>query len=260
MAEAYTVFSNDGVRVALRFLRSIEARSGDTLETVTPQRTNVLDPRVAYVITDMLESVLREGTAAGAVGARFSSPAAGKTGSSHDAWFAGYTSNLLCLIWVGNDDYTDIKLDGARAAAPIWTEFMLRAEKLRRYSDMKPFTAPAGVLPVAIDKASNLPADHACPDDYQVYFIDGTIPAATCDHPEGPSRNIFQKIFGLGSHRQLVIPPVTQPNPATPAQPAAPNSPPQATNPTEQATPPPQQEEKPKKRGFWKRVFGVGKD
>lgn len=260
MAEAYTVFSNDGVRVALRFLRSIEARSGDTLETVTPRRTNVLDPRVAYVITDMLESVLREGTAAGAVGARFSSPAAGKTGSSHDAWFAGYTSNLLCLIWVGNDDYTDIKLDGARAAAPIWTEFMLRAQKLRRYSDMKPFTAPAGVLPVAIDKASNLPADHACPDDYQVYFIDGTIPAATCDHPEGPSRNIFQKIFGLGSHRQLMIPPVTQPNPATPAQPAAPNSPPQATNPTEQATPPPQQEEKPKKRGFWKRVFGAGKD
>ena len=59
------------------------------------------------------KSVLNEGTAA-AVGARFNSPAAGKTGSSHDAWFAGYTSNLLCIVWVGNDDYTDIKIEGAR--------------------------------------------------------------------------------------------------------------------------------------------------
>jgi penicillin-binding protein 1B len=259
MAEAYTVFSNDGVRVAPRFIRSIEARSGDTLESVTPATTNVLDPRVTFLITDMLESVLNEGTAA-SVGARFNSPAAGKTGTSHDAWFAGYTSNLLCIVWVGNDDYTDIKMEGAHAAAPIWTEFMLRARKLHRYSDMKPFTPPAGVLPVAIDKASNLPADETCPDDYQAYFIDGTIPAATCDHPEGPSRNIFQRMFGIGAHRQLVIPPVTPPNPAVTGQPAAPNPPPQATTPGQQTPPPPPPQEKPKKRGFWKRVFGVGKD
>lgn len=259
MAEAYTVFANEGVRVTPRFIRSIEARSGDTLESVTAQRANVLDPRVAYVITDMLESVLREGTAA-AAGARLDAPAAGKTGTSHDAWFAGYTSNLLAIVWVGNDDYTDVKLQGAQAAAPIWTEFMLRAEKLRRYGDMKPFVPPTGVLPVAVDKLSNLPADESCPDDYQVYFIDGTIPAATCDHPEGPSRNIFQKIFGIGAHRQLVIPPVAQPNPPTPAQPAAPNAGPQPTPSAEQNPPPTQQEEKPKKRGFWKRVFGIGKE
>jgi penicillin-binding protein 1B len=256
MAEAYTVFSNDGVRVAPRFIRSIEARSGDTLESVTPQRTNVLDPRVAYLITDMLQSVIHEGTAA-AVGTRFNSPAAGKTGTSHDAWFAGYTSNLLCVVWVGNDDYSDIKMQGADAAAPIWTEFMLRARKLRRYSDMKPFTPPAGVLPVEVDRTSNLPADENCPDQYQAFFIDGTVPVATCDHPDGPSRNIFQRMFGIGAHRELVIPPVTQPN-----QTAAPNAPgqPQVTNPNEQPAPTPAPEEKPKKRGFWKRIFGGGKD
>jgi penicillin-binding protein 1B len=256
MAEAYTVFSNDGVRVAPRFIRSIEARSGDTLESVTPERTNVLDPRVAYLITDMLQAVIHEGTAA-AVGARFNSPAAGKTGTSHDAWFAGYTSNLLCIVWVGNDDYSDIKMQGADAAAPIWTEFMLRARKLRRYSDMKPFTPPAGVLPVEVDRASNLPADENCPDQYQAFFIDGTVPAATCDHPDGPSRNIFQRMFGIGAHRELVIPPLTQPN-----QPATPNAPgqPQVTNPNEQPAPTPAPEEKPKKRGFWKRIFGGGKD
>jgi len=259
MAEAYTVFANDGVRVAPGFIRSIEAHSGDTLESVTPEKTNVLDPRVVYLITDMLQSVISEGTAANSVGGRFNSPAAGKTGTEHDAWFAGYTSNLLCVVWVGNDDYTDIKIDGARAAAPIWTEFMLRARKLRRYSDMKPFTAPAGVVPIQIDRATNLPADESCPDQYQAYFIDGTVPVATCDHPDGPSRNIFQKMFGIGAHRELVLPPLTQPNPG---QPAAPNTSgqPQVANPNDQQAPPPTPETKQKKRGFWKRIFGAGKD
>ena len=101
---------------------------------------------------------------------------------------------------------------------------MLRARKLSRYSDMKPFTPPEGVLPAPIDKVSNLPADQTCPDNYQAYFIDGTIPAATCDHPEG-KRNIFQRMFGIGGHRQLVIPPITQPNPANAGQPMVPNTP-----------------------------------
>jgi len=256
MAEAYTVFANDGVRVAPGFIRSIEAHSGDTLESVTPQKTNVLDPRVVYLITDMLQSVVSEGTAANSVGGRFNSPAAGKTGTEHDAWFAGYTSNLLCVVWVGNDDYTDIKIDGARAAAPIWTEFMLRARKLRRYSDMKPFTPPAGVIPVQIDRATNLPADESCLDQYQVYFIDGTVPTATCGHPDGPSRNIFQRMFGIGGHHELVIPPVTQPTQTV--TPSAPGQP-QTANPNEQPAQSPTPETK-KKRGFWKRIFGGAKD
>jgi penicillin-binding protein 1B len=69
-------------------------------------------------------------------------PAAGKTGTSHDAWFGGFTSNLICMVWVGNDDYTDVKLAGALAAAPIWAEFMNRAVALPQYSDTHEFTPP----------------------------------------------------------------------------------------------------------------------
>jgi penicillin-binding protein 1B len=264
MAGAYTIFANDGVRIAPTFIRSIETSHGDPIKSIVPKKTTVLDSRVAYVITDMLQAVINGGTAS-AVRTRFTAPAAGKTGSSHDAWFAGYTSNLLCIVWVGNDDYSDIRIEGARAAAPIWTEFMVRAQKLRRYQDMKPFTPPAGVVPVHLDKLSNLPADDSCPDTYEAFFLDGTVPAATCGHPKGPSGNFFQKIFGLGGHRELVLPPVTA-NPATkPGNPAdanqaiPPNRQPSTVNPAAPSTPPVQPEVK-KKRGFWNRLFGGGKN
>jgi penicillin-binding protein 1B len=129
----------------------------------------------------------------------FVSPAAGKTGTDHDAWFAGFTSNLICVVWVGNDDYTDIKLEGAHAAAPIWAEFMKNAVKLPQYSDAKEFTAPEGVQVEKIDKATNLLSDDACPEGYDAAFLDGTGPMDTCDHPPD-HRNILQKIFGLGKN------------------------------------------------------------
>ncbi len=106
----------------------------------------------------------------------FTAPAAGKTGTSHDAWFAGYTSNLLCIVWVGNDDYTDIKLAGGATAAPIWAEFMKRAQKIPQYSDMKGFPAPSGVVEVQLDKVTNRLATSACPQTYYVAFIAGTEP------------------------------------------------------------------------------------
>ena len=132
-----------GASVASFHPFSTEPECRRNAEPGRTKKTNVLDSRVAFVITDMLEAVLNGGTAS-SVRARFSAPAAGKTGTSHDAWFAGYTSNLLCLVWVGNDDYSDIKMEGGKAAAPIWTEFMLRAEKLRRYHDMDPVHAATG--------------------------------------------------------------------------------------------------------------------
>ncbi len=260
MAGAYTVFANNGVLLPPVFIRSIHDTNGETMDAETPEKKTVLDSRVAFILTDMLQAVLSSGSAS-AVGARFNSPAAGKTGSSHDAWFAGYTSNLLCIVWVGNDDYTDIKIEGAKAAAPIWTEFMLRARKLPRYHDMEPFTPPQGVLPVHIDKLSNLPADESCPDDYDAYFIDGTIPAATCDHPDGPSRNFFQKMFGIGVHRELVLPPVLPPNPATntPVPNAVPGQPAPLPGTALPQANPPAPTVKEKKKGFWKRLFGGGK-
>jgi penicillin-binding protein 1B len=198
MSGAYTVFANGGVHLDPWMLASVRTPTGDVITDYTPTSRQVLDPRVAYLTTSLLESVLQgKGTGAGVRNMGFRAPAAGKTGTDHDAWFAGYTSSLLCIVWVGNDDYTDIKMQGAQAAAPIWAEFMKNAIQLPQYSDTNEFTPPEGVQVVTLDQVSNLLADSACPDDYTAAFLDGTAPTDTCDHP-ADHRNIIQKIFGLG--------------------------------------------------------------
>ncbi len=126
-------------------------------------------------MTSMMEEVLRTGTAAG-VRARykFNVPAAGKTGTSHDGWFAGYTSELLCVVWVGFDDNRELDLEGAHSAAPIWAEFMKRALDFREYSDTKPFQAPDGIVTIDIDPLSGMPATPACPKVRPEVYIAGT--------------------------------------------------------------------------------------
>jgi penicillin-binding protein 1B len=198
MAGAYTVFANKGLHIDPWMLASVRAANGDVVTDFSPTTKQVLDPRVAYLTLNMMENVLRgEGTGAGVRNMGFTSPAAGKTGTSHDAWFAGFTSNLLCVVWVGNDDYTDVKIEGAHAAAPIWAEFMKHAVQLPQYSDTNSFTAPDGVDVVQLDKVSNLLSDAACPDSFEAAFLAGTAPTDTCDHP-ADHRNVLQKIFGLG--------------------------------------------------------------
>ena len=198
MAGAYTIFANNGLHIDPWMLASVRTPSGDVIQDYTPASRQVLDPRVAFLTTSMMQDVLRgEGTGAGVRNMGFTAPAAGKTGTSHDAWFAGFTTNLLCIVWVGNDDYTDIKLQGADAAAPIWADFMKHAVQLPQYSDTHDFTPPEGVQVVSLDKATNLLSDTACPDAYDAAFLDGTAPTDPCDHPPD-HRNIFQKIFGIG--------------------------------------------------------------
>ncbi len=198
MAGAYTVFANGGVHLDPWMLASVRTATGDVINDYTPTARQVLDPRVAYLTTNMMEAVMNGGTAAKVRSLGFTAPAAGKTGTSHDAWFAGFTSNLLCIVWVGNDDYTDIKIQGADAAAPIWAEFMKKAVKLPQYSDTKGFTPPAGVDLVNLDKITNLLPDGACPETYTAAFLEGTEPTDTCSHPPD-KRNLFQKIFGVGN-------------------------------------------------------------
>jgi penicillin-binding protein 1B len=198
MAGAYTVFANGGMHLDPWLLASVRTPTGDVMSDYTPTSSQVLDPRVAFLTTSMMEAVLQgDGTGAGVRNMGFISPAAGKTGTDHDAWFAGFTSNLLCIVWVGNDDYSDIKIEGAHAAAPIWADFMKQAVLLPQYSDTNTFTPPQGVEIEKIDKVSNLLSDAACPEGYDAAFLDGTGPTDTCDHPPD-HRNILQKIFGLG--------------------------------------------------------------
>ena len=256
MVGAYTVFANAGVKIDPWMLASVRNTNGDVISEYAPTSKPILDPRVAYLTTSLMENVINHGTAAGVRGLGFSAPAAGKTGTSNDAWFAGYTSNLLCIVWVGNDDYSDIKLDGAKAAAPIWAAFMKRAVTLPQYSDTKDFEPPQGVVEVQIDKATNLISDATCPDSYTAAFLDGTQPTETCDHSNGDQRNLFQKIFGLGE-RPVGPPPPAQaqqpvPQPITPA----PNPGQQGVVAENQQT---EAQQPKKKRGFFSRLFGGGK-
>ncbi len=204
MAGVYTAFANGGLKIDPWMVASVRTPSGDVLTDYTPTSKQILDPRVAYLTTSMMEAVLQgKGTGAGVRNMGFTAPAAGKTGTEHDAWFAGYTSNLLCIVWVGNDDYTDLKIEGAHAAAPIWADFMKRAVALPQYSDTAEFTPPEGVQLVQIDSATNLPADSTCSTDtYTAAFLNGTVPQATCSHPNPDHRNFLQKIFGLGNKPQ----------------------------------------------------------
>ena len=205
MAAAYTVFANAGVRLSSVMVNSVRNASGDVVMDFKPDKRQVLDPRVAAVMTNMMEGVLNFGTAFEVRTRGFTAPAAGKTGTSHDGWFAGYTSNLLCIVWVGFDDYSDIHLSGAQTAAPIWAEFMKKAVALPQYSDVKSFSQPAGVVDVQLDKATNLLATPSCPETYTVAFIAGTEPNQTCDQPTGV-KGFFSRMLGMGGEKPLPPP------------------------------------------------------
>jgi len=210
MAGAYTTFSNGGQRLSPILVNSVRNAKGDVVANFKSDQRQVLDPRIAYVMTNMMESVINNGLGYTAVRLRgFTLPAAGKTGSSHDGWFAGYTSNLLCIVWVGYDDYSDLRLSGAQTAAPIWTEFMKKAATLPAYADMKPFSQPTGVVDVQLDKLTNRLATPTCPDDYTSAFVAGTEPHETCDQQRGVA-GFFSRMFGGGPK---ALPPPTSGNP-----------------------------------------------
>jgi penicillin-binding protein 1B len=254
MAGAYTTFANYGTRILPWEIASVRSANGDPITDHQPDEKPILDPRIAYLSTNMMQNVMNAGTAAGVRGRGFQAPAAGKTGTSRDAWFAGYTSNLICIVWVGNDDYSDIKLEGAQAAAPIWAEFMKRAIQLPQYSDTRDFPIPQGVNLVKLDKNTNLLADETCPDDYYAAFLEGTAPTNTCSHPNGDQRNFFQKLFGLGGPQQQQLPPANAPRVLPPG-----GQPQQPANTAQNAENNEQEKPKAKKRGFFSKLFGLGK-
>jgi penicillin-binding protein 1B len=189
-AGAYTIFSNHGAYVKPSFITMVRSQDGDVAYKNQIREKQVLDPRVAYLMTNLMEEVLRSGTAAGVRARGFTAPAAGKTGTSHDGWFAGYTSQLLCIVWVGFDDNRELDLEGAHSAAPIWAEFMKRALQFREYADAKPFAAPDGIVSIAIDPESGMPATPFCPRTRQEVYIAGTEPVGTCPLHNGGRQNV----------------------------------------------------------------------
>ena len=207
MASAYTVFANGGQKIAPILINSVRDTKGEVVANYSPERKSILDPRTVAVMTDMLQAVINSGLGSGVRARGFTPPAAGKTGSSHDGWFAGYTSNLLCIVWVGYDDYSDLHLAGAQTAVPIWTAFMKRAVTLPQYSNTSGFGTPAGVVSVQLDKNTNRLATPSCPETYTTSFVEGTEPKETCDQP-ATQPGFFSKIFG--TNESTVLPPGTE--------------------------------------------------
>lgn len=177
---AYTIFANQGERVDPFLIRSLRTSDGTVLEEHQSTPSPVLDPRVAYLVTNLLEEAINHGTGASTRARGFVATAAGKTGTSRDAWFVGFTSNLLCAVWVGFDDYSDLGLPGATAGLPIWAEFMKRAVALPAYRGVQPFVPPEGIITVAIDPETLQLATPACPEVRPEVFILGTEPKELC--------------------------------------------------------------------------------
>ncbi|HYO84389.1 MAG TPA: PBP1A family penicillin-binding protein [Bryobacteraceae bacterium] len=180
LAEAYTIFSNGGVHTARNWIAAIRDRSNtDVYKPQTPTN-RVLDERVAYIMTNIMEDVVTRGTAGSIRSRGFKLPAAGKTGTARDGWFAGYTSELLTVVWVGYDDYSDLDLEGSKSALPVWTEFMKRAHSLRQYSGAKPFKAPQGVVKADVDAETGLLPGEFCTNIRTELFVTGTQPKTRC--------------------------------------------------------------------------------
>ena len=180
IAGAYTSLANGGEMMTPYFVRSVRDRTGSPLVRNRPEGTQVLDPRVAYVVTHMLEDVIRRGTAVRVRGMGFTEAAAGKTGTDDDGWFAGFTSNLLCIVWVGFDDNVDLKVEGSKSALPIWTEFMKRAHELREYRNPEPFEPVEGIVTLGVDPVTQEIATYQCPERRTEVFIAGSQPMQYC--------------------------------------------------------------------------------
>src|SRR6185312_11626221 len=136
---------------------------GKDLPLQVSQTRSVARPDTTFLVTNMMRSVINEGTGAGARAAGFTLDAAGKSGTTNDlrdAWFVGFTPELLTVVWVGLDDNQPLGLSGTQAALPIWTTFMMRA--LAGHQS-QPFEAPDGVTYVDIDRDTGALATPACP-------------------------------------------------------------------------------------------------
>ena len=257
IAGAYTALANGGVKMTPYFIRNVRDSSGRHLVRQKPEGEEVIDPRVAYVVTHMLEDVIRRGTAARVRGMGFIAPAAGKTGTDDDGWFAGYTSNLLCVVWVGFDDNTDLKIEGSKSALPIWTEFMKRAHEMREYRNPDPFEPVDGIVTVAIDPDTQQLATYSCADRRTEVFIAGSEPSQYCRLHGGGGRQtlLATNVAGWDSSS----PPRNQPGPegstTLRGRAAAPGLNRAVGDPGARRSPPPPKGEK--KKGLFGRLLDV---
>ena len=196
----------------------------------------------------------------------FTLPAAGKTGTSRDGWFAGFTSKIICVVWVGFDDNRDFKLEGAHSALPIWVEFMKRAHQHPQYKNVHSFQPPDGIVTVDIDEETGELAAPNCPKVRSEVFIAGSQPLQIC-HIHGNGRTLVSSwdpvqpgapISAAPSDSSTEVATVQSTQPAQAAR--QPNSSGAAPR-TILVTPPPAQQAEPEKpkKGFFGRLKDIFK-
>jgi penicillin-binding protein 1B len=171
IAAAYAVFANGGQSIQPRVIAELDQ---------APQADQIIQPASAYVITDMLAGVIDHGTARAARGAIKNTAVAGKTGTSRDGWFVGYTPNLVCAVWIGFDDNKQLGLTGAEAALPVWTDFMKNAVDMRPELGGKSFAQPDGVTIVEIDPETEELATGRCPQHELIAIATSQAPLSEC--------------------------------------------------------------------------------
>jgi penicillin-binding protein 1B len=206
VATAYTLFTNNGSVRPLRGIERVEAQ-GKSLAPPEPKLKPVTRADVTYLVTNMMRSVVNEGTGAGARAAGFVHDAAGKTGTTNDlrdAWFVGFTPEMLTVVWVGYDDNEQLGLSGSQASLPIWTEFMKAAMAGRPNVQFRP---PSGITFAEIDRDTGKLATPGCERTLNESFLVGTEPTEYCPYHGGGNSTgeggggLFEKLgdlFGIG--------------------------------------------------------------
>jgi penicillin-binding protein 1B len=171
MAAGYATFANGGRRIRPHVVAESDQ---------APFEDQIIQPASAYVITDMLESVIDHGTARAARGAIKNTAMAGKTGTSRDGWFVGYTPNLVCAVWIGFDGNEQLGLTGAEAALPVWADFMKSAVDVRPELGGSFFAKPDGVTIVEVDPETEELATGLCPRHERVAMASWQAPTSEC--------------------------------------------------------------------------------
>jgi penicillin-binding protein 1B len=182
VASAYTTFAALGTRTTPVAISRVTTGRGATIAAPTAQKNQALRPEVAYLMTSFMKDVVNRGTAARLRRRGFKFNVAGKTGTSRDGWFAGYTPHLVCVVYVGFDDGSPLNLTGADSALPIWADFMSAA--LTAHPEWNgDWQMPGGLEQASIDPRTGLLAAADSPAKRTELFIAGTAPTIESTAP-----------------------------------------------------------------------------
>jgi len=220
IATAYTAFAANGTRTTPVAIDRVTTGNGTTIAQPTGQKIEVVRPEIAYVMTSFMKDVVNRGTAAPIRARGFKFNVAGKTGTSRDGWFAGYTPNLVCVVWVGFDDGSQLGLTGAASALPIWADFMNAA--LTNHPEWTgDWQMPQGIQQADIDPGTGAIAKAEDVNKRPELFINGTMPT---ESSEATSEDMAEKpaqADGQESEETKETEPAALPDTSSPESPRA---------------------------------------